>query len=82
MSDRPIEDGKMAHRILTDPVFEAAVEAADAAFVAEWRAAVSVESRERAHIKQEVLQEVLAGLRGAVNRGEYEEEAHRRRGVE
>lgn len=67
-----VADGLTAQRILDDPVFRDAVATTDAQIVREWRQADTPEVRERAHIRQEVLDDLVRALRRIAARGETE----------
>lgn len=68
-----IQAGRQAERMLDDEVFQRAVQRADETYVQEWRESNTVEARERAFMKQKVLDDVVKELRGIVNRGTYAE---------
>jgi hypothetical protein len=67
-----IEKGHQAQRILNDPVFQEAVQAADDQFVYNWRNAPTIEDRERAHAMQAALQAVVQELEVIVGRADME----------
>lgn len=68
-----IREGYAAERILNDPVFQKAVEAADETFVAEWRRAETSQGRERAHAMQAALARVVEELEILMGRRDFEE---------
>lgn len=65
----PITDAQRAQQILDDEVFQAALDALDDEYVDEWRHSSSLEARERAHVKQEVLGEVTLALERIMSDG-------------
>lgn len=67
-----IEKGNQAQRILNDPVFQEAVQAADEQFIHDWRSAHTVEGRERAHARQAALQAVVQELEVIIGRADVE----------
>lgn len=69
----PVQDARVAQDILDNVVFQAAVEAVDAKIIEEWRTAPHFGDRERAHIKQEILPDVLQALKKIISDGVYQE---------
>ena len=65
-----IQAGRQAEMLLSDPVFQLAVERADAAFVEQWRQATTRGEREQAHALQAALAQVLGELEIIVGRGD------------
>lgn len=70
----PVRKGKNAERILDDDVFQEAVATLDANIIQEWREALTEDARERAHVKQAVLEQLVGELRSIMNDGVFEED--------
>lgn len=67
---------RAAQTILDDAVFQDAVVRLDERITEDWKRADTVRDRERAHMKQELLRQVVRELQGIVARHLIEQERH------
>lgn len=74
ITQEDIRRGRRARKILEDPVFQEALEMADAQIIDEWRDADTTEEREHYHAQQEALPIIERQLRVLAGAVEWSEE--------
>lgn len=72
----PSVQARIAQMILDDSVFQDAVVNLDERITEDWKRAETVEERERHHMKQELLREVVRELQGFVARDMFDRDRY------